>query len=371
MNNNTYYPIIHTSLDTIKTDTTSIRIETIDDTIKNKENNLLIKTKLDFNKIDSILKLSKKHDTEIVLQQKKLIQTNTYKKKLVKTDTNLLVFKNLGVWKTTNLQDTTINIQNQNIFSNFNCLKVDNINKPERVLISNSLSTTSIQEKKIENRYRLPNIKFDWISIILLIAFILIGWIRFFNKRYFFSVIKSPFIYQYSTNIVKEKDSLTGRVSFVFNITYFLSLSLFIFQIFDFFKISLYHDNSLLLYSLIISSLLVLNIYRFITSKLIGFLFMKEAVFNEYFYNLNLFNKNIGLFIFPFVILYRFVEINNYKLIVISGLIILLLYMFLFVIRSFQIIIKNNVSIFYMILYLCTFEIAPFLIAVKVILPFI
>jgi len=371
MNDTTFYPILHTSSDTIKTDTTLVKIDSVIDTIKKGKSKLLIKSELNFNKIDSILSLSEKHDTEVITQQQKILETSRHISKPVKIDTNLLVYKNIGVWDALKTTSTTNNIQEYNIFSNFNCIKEDSINKPERVLISSSLSPNISHEKIIEKPYSLPNMQFDWISIILMFLFIFIGWIRFFNKKYFFSVIKSVFIYQYSTNIVKEKDSLTGRVSFVFNTTYFLSLSLFIFQLFDFFKISLYHDNSLLLYSLIISSLLLLNIYRFLSSKLIGFLFMKENVFNEYFFNLNLFNKNIGLYILPLVILYNFVQVSNYESIVFSGLILISILLLLFIIRSFQIIIRNNVSIFYMILYLCAFEIAPILILLKVLQSFI
>jgi hypothetical protein len=358
---NIYYPILLTSSDTTKTDTSKIQLDTIVDTSSNTISKLQNNTKLNFSKIDSIIKLSEQHDKEIESKESSAAKPIIIpQKKTTKIDTNLLIYEDIGTWQHT--EKGLSNAYNENVFFNFRCLKQNAVNKPKRVLIS----TSTVEAKNdIEKIKKSSNIQFDWISIILLISLIIISWIRLFNKKYFFSVIKSAFIYQHSSAILKEKNSLTGRVSFAFNLVYFLSLSLFLFQVFDFFKINIYPNNPTHLYLFIVGFLLSLNIYRFITSKLIAFLFIKEKIFNEYYYNLSLYNKNIGLFIVPFVVLYRFLQLNNYKLVIYSGLIFIAFYLFLFIIRSFKIIIRNNVSIFYIILYLCTFEIVPILIIIK------
>jgi hypothetical protein len=114
-----------------------------------------------------------------------------------------------------------------------------------------------------------------------------------------------------------------------------------------------------------------LYIFRAVTTAFIGYVFLKQKVFSEYFHHVHLYTKNIGLFLFPVVIVLQFLTYEYLDFIGYIGLGVVFIFYFLQLIRSFQIINRKNVSIFYMILYLCAFEFAPFLILYKMFLTLI
>ncbi len=100
--------------------------------------------------------------------------------------------------------------------------------------------------------------------------------------------------------------------------------------------------------------------------KMLGVVFMTQSLSKTYIYNMFLYNRNIGIFIFPLVagipfVAYEIVPYAIYGVIAIFGMSYLLR-----IRRIFQIIHAQNVPLYYFILYLCTLEILPLLLFVKV-----
>jgi len=161
------------------------------------------------------------------------------------------------------------------------------------------------------------------------------------------------------------------RASFVGNLLFVSNVSLFVVQISEFFQLQWVDMAEYELYLIVFVCLTGLYTFRAITSGFIGFVFLKQQVFSEYFHHVHLYTKNIGLFLFPVLIALQFLTYVYLDFIVYIGFgIVLVLYVFQ-LLRSFQIINCKNVSISYMILYLCAFEFAPFLILYKMFLTLI
>jgi hypothetical protein len=149
------------------------------------------------------------------------------------------------------------------------------------------------------------------------------------------------------------------------NLVFALNLGLFIFFFLQYFSIEQQFPNKIvnvLVYSL---GLIVLYSIKTFSCRLIGFLFKVPNEFAEYIHNINLFNKNIGLFLFPIVILYPYIDESIRPAVLYLGIAILSIMFLLRTIRGFQIIMRKGVSFFYLILYLCAIEILPVLIVVK------
>jgi hypothetical protein len=97
----------------------------------------------------------------------------------------------------------------------------------------------------------------------------------------------------------------------------------------------------------------------------LGIVFNLQALSGIYIHNMFLYNCNAGLFIFPMVALIPYLSATATPFMVYAVIVVIALSYLFRQWRNFQIILTQNISIFYFILYLCTLEILPFLLFVK------
>ena len=93
--------------------------------------------------------------------------------------------------------------------------------------------------------------------------------------------------------------------------------------------------------------------------NLSGFLFNRLRIFREYLYNINLYNRLLGIVLLP-TFLFAFYTKGILRDVVfwtIGGLILVVIIMR--IVRGLVFSFKKDISIFYMFLYLCALEIAP------------
>ena len=320
--------------------------------------------------IDSIFRVheerEKQYQQELLLINKKKYQP--------KIDTAKLVYDNIRIYDFNLGKNLNEDQFNQNYLYNIPSVKITENKKNNKVFLSDEKNSNkelySITEKKIEFKPRFigQKLHFDWISLILFVSFILLGWIRYFFGKYLSSVVKSTISFQETSSLFRDKNSLSERVFILLNLFFVSNTSIFAMQIAHFYNFDFGVKQTFILYILIFSSLIGLYIFRAMSSWFVGFLFLKQKVFAEYFHNVNIFSKNIGLFLFPIVLILQFLTYEYIGIILYIGVFGIIILYFLQIIRSFQIIIRKKVSIFYMILYLCAFEIAPFLVIYKLLL---
>jgi hypothetical protein len=104
---------------------------------------------------------------------------------------------------------------------------------------------------------------------------------------------------------------------------------------------------------------------RHLVSVITGAASGQQDVFREYLLGIYQSYRVGALFLFAIIILMSFTVILPVQDYIITGIIILA---FLYLIRIFRLLIiflNRNISIFYLILYLCALEILPVLIVVK------
>ena len=102
--------------------------------------------------------------------------------------------------------------------------------------------------------------------------------------------------------------------------------------------------------------------------KTFGYIFAEISFVQEYLFNVHMYNRVLGIFLFPVVVAFAFIQTDviNHRLILYAGLGVILTFFILRIIRGIQISIKSNISILYMFLYFCTFEILPIVLLGKV-----
>ena len=203
------------------------------------------------------------------------------------------------------------------------------------------------------------------ITFFLICGLVLLAFIKYNFGKNLSEAFRSFFSYNKSQRLFEEHRESDRQASFFSNVLFTLTAGIFLSVALPFFGVSSLWENytlSILFFSLATSLLYFL---KSVIWKILGIIFMSQSFTKIYIYNMYLYNRNIGLIIFPLVTLIPYVNEVITPVIVYSILVILVLSYILKIWRIFQIIHAQNVSVFYLILYLCTLEILPLLLFIK------
>ena len=135
-------------------------------------------------------------------------------------------------------------------------------------------------------------------------------------------LIKATVSSQESNTLYREKNSVMEKTSFMVNILFLSNIAVFAIQLKHFFGIKVDGLEDYLFYLTVVASLIGFYLFRAITSSFIGFVFLKQKVFSEYFHNVNIFTKNTGLFLLPIIITLQFLSYEYLATIIYSGIIL-------------------------------------------------
>ncbi len=341
-------------IDTVATDTAGKPKETSAEIDIKTDSSFRIK-RYDDTEAESVFRRIRERDNQI--KQKTLAKQQWIKQP--KDTVKLLDDKPLPF-----VEDTTGYIQGENFIKHITtdivvikpAEEADSLTQPQQ-----------IAEKKFEKLpYKKEKHSGDWVLGAIIGLLVLFIWVRLFYYRYLSQFARSAFSYLASVNLYRNKNILFHRTAFVLNVIFVFGFGLFIYHVLVYYNIK-YPDvppfTRFLFYAGIVA---LIYIVKYIVCHIIGFLFLKKELFSEYLHNVLLINKNIGLYLIPVIVVLPYVPQELVKWVIVAGFVIVGLLLLLRLSRSFQIIINKNVFLFYLILYLCIFEILPLLIAYKV-----
>jgi hypothetical protein len=257
-------------------------------------------------------------------------------------------------------------IPHKNLSQNFDTTLLKSKPKQDTVPAQNHITVSSavvLEKNGFEGKPR--NVSIDWLPGILLISLFTFSWMKLLYQKYLVQVITSTVNYNVSQRLFRERNVLFRNMALGLNLVFAVNTGLFIFFILSYFNIDQVSQkplNNILLYSFAVT--LLYNIKTFFC-KMLGNIFMVKEEFSEYVHNINLYNKNIGLFLFPVVILFPYVNDNIKPFIIYLGILTITSMFLLRIYRGLQIIMRKGVSTFYLILYLCAVEILPVLVLIK------
>ena len=236
------------------------------------------------------------------------------------------------------------------------------LEKNNQIIVQSSVVT---KEHRFQGQLR-TEASLDWLPFIILLSLFTFSWIKLLYQKYIVQVVTSLINYQVSIRLLRERNVLFRNMALGLNFVFSINIGLFIFFYIQYHNLNQIHSSHFL--SMVIYSLAVIMLYNIKTAscKLIGNIFLVKEHFGEYVHNIHLNNKNIGLFLFPIIIVFPYITNNQVKPIVLYlGLTIIIGMFLLLIYRGFQIIMRNGVSTFYLILYLCAIEILPVLLLIK------
>ena len=201
-----------------------------------------------------------------------------------------------------------------------------------------------------------------WMLLILLFGFLSIAFSRSAYQKRFNMLFQTLFNWKLSKQIIRYEKVYTHPVNLLLTINFTLCVPLF------FGIIRSWHLNELdslgFSFALVLIPLLIYLILKLAIYKFSGWLFLEKEAIEEYIFQTNLFNKYLGVFylILTSLLIYSPVPFGILYTIGTSTLFLFVLFQ---IVRGFLIGIQSGNNLFFIILYLCTLEILPWLIMGK------
>ncbi len=170
----------------------------------------------------------------------------------------------------------------------------------------------------------------------------------------------------FNENILKRlnRDDQSKHIGYhiILYSIYILGITTFFYLILD----KIYALNGLQLYLIILAGVIAVYTIRHLLLSALGQIFSISKNTSFYSFLIMLFNQIIGIVLLPINILLAFGPIEVFKIVMIVGVVILLVFYILRSVRGLLSISEfYNERIFQIFIYLCAFEIAPFLILFK------
>jgi hypothetical protein len=100
---------------------------------------------------------------------------------------------------------------------------------------------------------------------------------------------------------------------------------------------------------------------------MLDFFFLTKGAFSYYNSTVFIYNRMVGLVLLPIISVVPFINTQFAPWLLYAGIVALIALYFFRIFRGIQIGIKNRLSIFYLILYLCALEILPLLVLYKLV----
>lgn len=217
------------------------------------------------------------------------------------------------------------------------------------------------------NAQPLSNEISDWFTISLIVLVALFTWFRFFYYRIFRQLYTSFYNITTTNQIVRDESVLLQRASLILSVISYMLMGLFLYQLSIFWAWDMgVLQGGLIRFVFLSLSVAIAYSLKMISLRFLSSVFEIEKPVALYIFNIFLMIMMIGLLLLPINILLAYGPIEYRPWIVLVALSIIALLFVYRIIRAIGIWIGiSGFSLFYLFLYLCTFEIAPLLIIWK------
>jgi hypothetical protein len=206
----------------------------------------------------------------------------------------------------------------------------------------------------------------NFITLFLFLCLILYTLSNILFFRRLNQILKSFFNQSAVNQLTRDGNILNETISLLLYINYFIAFAMLLFitnkQIL---KINIYNLDGIYQYLIILAVVILFFSLKIITIKFIGFVFKTRQETSDYMQLLFIFNQITGIVLIPILIIAVYAKIKS--LIYVSFILIALLLMFKVIRIILNRISPTKFSVFYLFLYLCTIEILPILVFIKMI----
>jgi hypothetical protein len=207
----------------------------------------------------------------------------------------------------------------------------------------------------------------DWFTLALVIVVIAFAWIRAFYFKIFRQIVSAFFSNSISNQIVRDENILVQRASVLMSFIFYLTSALFLYQVSIYFNWQYRFIGEGFL-RFLVACLIIAFAYsiKMVMLKGLGEVFKLDKPVATYIFNIFLINNILGVLLIPVVISIAYVVTLSSGIMIYTGIVIVIIAFIYRLVRAFSIwMTLQGVSLFYLILYFCTLEIAPLVIIIK------
>ncbi|MFO8001815.1 MAG: DUF4271 domain-containing protein [Marinilabilia sp.] len=207
----------------------------------------------------------------------------------------------------------------------------------------------------------------DWFLVVLVTFVAITGFIRFRWHRYLSDVF-SAVVFSNVANKMQTTTYKGGKrlASFWLGFLFYAHFSLLIFETMRLYEYSLFSLEGWRLLLALFAFLVVVFTAKIVVYRFVGWLFKVGKATSEYLYQSSVMSKAFGVMLLPLVVLYPFLEPEARDLIPKVGFTVFILLYVMQIFRGIGSNLRNTLSGYYIILYLCALEILPLSIIYKV-----
>jgi hypothetical protein len=243
---------------------------------------------------------------------------------------------------------------------------------------SNTIYSTSIfvkhqlSPKKYQTN-ELTNTSSDWLFLVQLLGILIFTWVIVSFRKRLKQIFSSLFTNRAINQLIRDGDLLKQAILFPLLSIYFLSVSLLISTFLLHYKVV--GQTYLIDFFVFIKVLFIIFLLSFIKNIFIRFIsntFRNQMVTSYYLLNGNISNIIIGILLIPLLFLYSFADNFISDKLLIFCIIIVILINIIRIVRNITSSFNySKFSSLYLFLYLCTVELLPIIIIVKLFNRFI
>ena len=236
--------------------------------------------------------------------------------------------------------------------------------------VADTLSAVSLfKDHLLEVRNDKPVIhytQYDYlVTSILFLSYIMFVWLYISNRKRLTQIVMGLYAGRYANQLAREEVSVGNRVVIFLSALFVFALTLFFYQTASYFGFLSFTNMTAAFF---LTAFIIFSIYgiKLLVIKMLGFLFETQKEIREYTISIFLFCNAVGLFMLPVVICLAFLKQVEPTVFIYTGIAIISIFFLTRLVRGVIIgLSSTRVSKFYLFLYLCTLEIVPLAIMVK------
>ena len=206
----------------------------------------------------------------------------------------------------------------------------------------------------------------DWITILLFVLVILLSSVRIGYGRYISTLFHSLVSYSASVRMFREKNYsiLHGAVRLEF--MFYIIISLFSYLVFV--NVSNESANFKMMdFGIILGILGSYFILKKLLYRALGNIFIGASDTNEVIFNMDNYYRAAGIVLLPVVAFIAFNSSGSVVIAIVTGIFLFVVFYLTLLKRCISILLKKQISILYLFLYLCTLEFLPLLMIYKLV----
>ena len=207
----------------------------------------------------------------------------------------------------------------------------------------------------------------DWVLGIVVISLIIIASVRIIFSTYLKQLFNATINYPTAARLFRERTFNLLHAAFRLDMLFYLVFSLFIYQTISALDVSFPGFKPLTTYIFCLAIVIAYSLVRRFIYLSIALVTESQFDTLEYLFNINIYNRVLGIILFPMTLIIAFAPLYNVKLLLITGFAIIAGFFGLTLFRGSKILLKKHFSISYLILYLCTLEFLPLLVIYKLV----